>query len=105
VRRRDSAAASGIPVSVISAGPPYRHGRLVLIPVVRSFRWAASPAYAASGEPLGLLLVEDGALEMRIIPFTDTRSWWDDFCSAYPAFAGVKPQAPADDDGRPASPG
>jgi len=49
--------------------------------------------------------VEDGALEMRIIPFTDTRSWWDDFCSAYPAFAGVKPQAPADDDGRPASPG
>ncbi len=87
------------PVTAISAGPLHRYGTLVVIPVVRRVRWAASPAYAAAGEPLGLLLVEDGAGEMRVIPFTDISSWWDEFCTAYPAFAGVVPQPPGGEDG------
>ena len=98
MRRKGTRTTHGIPTPVLSAGSPFRHGRLLVIPVVRTVRWETSPAYTASGEPLGLLLVEEGAGEMRIVPFTDTSSWWADFCSAYPAFAGVVRQTTAGDD-------
>jgi hypothetical protein len=94
-RRRSCTGRITGPVTTISAGPLRRHATLAVIPIVRRARWVASPAYAASGEPLGLLLVEDDASNMRIVPFTDISSWWDEFCAAYPAFAGVQPGPPA----------
>ncbi|HDQ07876.1 MAG TPA: hypothetical protein ENN44_03745 [Methanoculleus sp.] len=98
-RRSDGAGGISAPVTTLFAGPVRHHGTLVVIPVVRRVRWAASPGYAVAGEPLGLLLYEEGGAEMRIIPFCDTRSWWAPFCAAYPAFAGVVLQTPAGEDG------
>ena len=98
-RRRRCTGKIPAPVTTISAGPLRRHGTLTVIPIVRRVRWAAPPAYAAAGEPLGLLLVGDDAREMRILPFTDISSWWEEFCTAYPAFAGVGLHSPDGEDG------
>ncbi len=99
MKRKGHGTTSPVPAHVISAGSPVRHGTLTIIPVVRMVRWGAGQGYGATGEPLGLLLVEDGAGEMRVIPYTDISSWWDEFCTAYPAFAGVVPQPPGGEDG------
>ena len=104
-RRREGTEGIFPPVTTLFAGPVRRHGTLVVIPVVRRVRWAASPGYASTGEPLGLLLYEEGGAEMRVIPFCDTRSWWAAFCAAYPAFAGVALQTPAGEGGEGAGQG
>lgn len=88
-----------LPATTITAGPIRRHGRLFIIPVARTVRWSVPPGYGASSEPLGLLLMEEGGREMRIVPFTETSSWWEAFCASHPAFAGIVPEPPAGDRG------
>jgi len=88
-RRRNDTEGIFAPETTLFAGPVHRHGTLVIIPVVRRVRWVASPGYAVAGEPLGLLLYEEGGAKMRVIPFCDTSLWWAEFCAACPAFAGV----------------
>ncbi|MBT8508566.1 hypothetical protein AZH53_09130 [Methanomicrobiaceae archaeon CYW5] len=91
-----------LPATTITAGPVRRHGRLVIIPVARTVRWSVPPGYGASSEPLGLLLIEEGEGEMRILPFAETSSWWEAFCTCHPAFAGIVPETPSANEGTPA---